>query len=108
MQSSGDFIVISIGVGIIGLIVLLLPVTRAFRAGYGAVGLFIVIEMVLSAFPLFSNSISGFYLVIGWGFVSIVSTIAIVGADLRTAIRNKATASHPSVDERPITMERPN
>ena len=103
-QSAGDptFGFVLAGVA---LLLVLLPVVRAIQAGYGAIALFVVVEMGLVAMYVMIGRDTWIFSV-GWGFAAVLSAIAIIGADLRRALEKgappfAASAALPSDLARP-------
>lgn len=74
------------------LLLILLPVVRAIQAGYGAIALFVVVEMGLVIMTVMVGR-DAWIFPVGWGFAALLSAVAIVGADLRRAIEHKPPTS---------------
>ena len=71
------------------LLLILLPVVRAIKAGYGAIALFVIVEMGLVIMASMVGR-DAWIFPVGWGFVAILAAIADVGADLRRALEARA------------------
>lgn len=93
-QSAGDPV---IGFAFAGLAVLLvlLPIVRAIRAGYGSIALFVIVEMGLVVMAAMVGRDTWIFPV-GWGFVSLLAALADIGADLRHSMKIQATSRPPS------------
>lgn len=72
------------------LLLIFLPIVRTLMTGYLVVALLVAVEMGLFASSIFLSQVPE-TVITGWGLISVVVSIAVVGASIRDAIRDAAS-----------------